>query len=348
MTDPGTEPLSDAEVPSAPEAAPPADSPGAQLLGERRIQGLSLGDIARQLKLSVRQIEALERDDYANFSGPVFVRGFLRNYAKLLRLDPEPLLAAASLSAAPAAVQAATQAYVPVSATNPERRRKFVAWGAFVILAVLVLVLLASNVSKDRHETQGADAALSQAPSTPAATPQHADSPPATLSLGPAPSTAMEPAAKVPATAGPAAPPAEPSSLAVSRPAMPTIPAATTPGATAPNPPPAVQDPLAGATAPAATQATAPSPKPQLLVSGSGPSQIHMIFEGESWVEVKDGSGTTIFSRLNTAGTERVIKGTPPLMLVVGNAHGVKLMYRDKPVDLGPHTRVDVARITLE
>jgi cytoskeleton protein RodZ len=83
-------------------------------------------------------------------------------------------------------------------------------------------------------------------------------------------------------------------------------------------------------------------------VSGSGTSQIRMTFEGESWVEIKDGTGTTIFSRLNTAGTERVIKGTPPLTLVVGNAHGVKLTYRDKAIDLGPHTRVDVARITLE
>jgi len=32
----------------------------------------------------------------------------------------------------------------------------------------------------------------------------------------------------------------------------------------------------------------------------------------------------------------------------VGNAHGVKLTYQDKAVDLSPHTRVDVARITLE
>ncbi len=73
-----------------------------------------------------------------------------------------------------------------------------------------------------------------------------------------------------------------------------------------------------------------------------------MIFEGESWVEVKDGSGTTIYSRLNTPGTERVVRGTPPLTVVVGNAHGVKLMYQDRVVDLEPHTRVDVARITLE
>ena len=68
---------------------------GAALLAERRRQGLSLGDISRQLKLSVRQVEALERDDYSGFSGPVFVHGFIRNYAKLLNLDPDRLIRAA-------------------------------------------------------------------------------------------------------------------------------------------------------------------------------------------------------------------------------------------------------------
>ena len=130
MTEPAAEPLFDPEVP-----APPSDCAAggyAQVRNcwtERRNQGLSLGDIARQLKLSVRQIEALERDDYASFSGPVFVRGFLRNYAKLLHLDPEPLLAAASLSVAPATVHATAEAYVPVSAASPERRRKFMRVG---------------------------------------------------------------------------------------------------------------------------------------------------------------------------------------------------------------------------
>src|SRR3954471_16102252 len=68
------------------------DGAGAMLLKERRRQGLSLGDISRQLKLSVRQVEALERDDYSQYKGPVFIHGFIRNYAKLLGLDPEPLI----------------------------------------------------------------------------------------------------------------------------------------------------------------------------------------------------------------------------------------------------------------
>ena len=55
-----------------------------------------------------------------------------------------------------------------------------------------------------------------------------------------------------------------------------------------------------------------------------------------------------IFSQLNRRGTEERVTGTPPLSLVVGNAHGVRLTYDDQPVDLAPHTKVDVARLTLE
>ena len=76
--------------------APPSPRPaGCAADGRAPHQGLSLGDIARQLKLSVRQVEALERDDHGGFPGVVFVRGFLRNYAKLLRLDPDSLVAQA-------------------------------------------------------------------------------------------------------------------------------------------------------------------------------------------------------------------------------------------------------------
>jgi cytoskeleton protein RodZ len=325
MTDPNAEPHVDPEAATPEPVAPLAESPGAVLLAERRNQGLSLGDIARQLKLSVRQVEALERDDYATFSGPLFVRGFLRNYAKLLHLEPEALLAAANLSATPVTVGPPAAAYVPVSAANPEGRRKFIAWTVTVVLTIIVLMLLASNVSKDRREP--GPPAIAQGPSAPATTPQHADSPPATLSpaLPPATVDAAPKAAPMPEPAA-----QEPKPAAAARP-----------------PPAATEAPSIAAAPPAAAQAAA-SPKPHVQVSGSGTSQIRMTFEGESWVEIKDGTGTTIFSRLNTAGTERVIKGTPPLTLVVGNAHGVKLTYRDKAIDLGPHTRVDVARITLE
>lgn len=73
--------------------APPREGAGARLKRERESQGLSLFDAARALRLSEKQITALEADDYSKLPGRTFVRGFIRNYARLVQLDPEPLMA---------------------------------------------------------------------------------------------------------------------------------------------------------------------------------------------------------------------------------------------------------------
>jgi cytoskeleton protein RodZ len=67
--------------------------PGAVLRDTREKQGLTLAEVAGALKFSTRQIEALERDDFAQLSGKTFLRGFIRAYARLLKLEVEPLLA---------------------------------------------------------------------------------------------------------------------------------------------------------------------------------------------------------------------------------------------------------------
>ena len=39
-----------------------------------------------------RQVEALERGDWQGLPGQTFIRGFIRNYARLLQIDPAPLM----------------------------------------------------------------------------------------------------------------------------------------------------------------------------------------------------------------------------------------------------------------
>jgi cytoskeleton protein RodZ len=72
--------------------APP--SAGAQLKALRESRGWSIEQVANQLNLASRQIDALERDNYAALPGMVIVRGFIRTYAKLLNADAAPILAA--------------------------------------------------------------------------------------------------------------------------------------------------------------------------------------------------------------------------------------------------------------
>lgn len=60
---------------------------GCLLQKTRKDKGLSVGEVAERLKLTARQVEDMEVGDYSCLKEPVFVRGFLRSYSRLLDLD---------------------------------------------------------------------------------------------------------------------------------------------------------------------------------------------------------------------------------------------------------------------
>ena len=83
-----------AELPAAVTSeVMPALHFGARLAARREALGLSQGDIAERLRLHPRRIAALEAADLAALPMLTFVRGYLRNYARAVGLDAEPLLA---------------------------------------------------------------------------------------------------------------------------------------------------------------------------------------------------------------------------------------------------------------
>ncbi|MEW5899394.1 MAG: RodZ domain-containing protein [Bacillota bacterium] len=59
----------------------------------RKERGLSLEEIAEKTKIRRRYLEAIEEENFGLLPGRVYVKGFLRNYAKFLGLNPEPLVA---------------------------------------------------------------------------------------------------------------------------------------------------------------------------------------------------------------------------------------------------------------
>jgi len=97
----------------------------------------------------------------------------------------------------------------------------------------------------------------------------------------------------------------------------------------------------------AGAASTAPEDDAQRVASGAW-RRIVLRFEGESWVEITSGTGKLLVSQLHPAGSERVVVGAPPFSIVIGNAQHVQLIYNDRPVDLMPHVRVEVARFTLQ
>jgi len=75
------------------ERAVTQNSPGRALAAARNGLKLSIADVSQKIKYGVKQIAAIEADDYAKLPGTTIVRGMIRSYAKLVQLDPAPLLA---------------------------------------------------------------------------------------------------------------------------------------------------------------------------------------------------------------------------------------------------------------
>lgn len=106
---------------------------GQTLRDAREAQGMTLEDAAVRLRLMHRQIEAMETDDFVSLGQPVFARGFVRNYARLLGLAPDALLA--RMEGAPAEPAAVSQA-------QPPRQHSWLTspWLILLLLGLLVLV----------------------------------------------------------------------------------------------------------------------------------------------------------------------------------------------------------------
>ena len=78
---------------------------GAALRQAREAAGKSIEQVAAQLHMTVRSVANLEADDWSSLGAPVFVRGQLRSYARLLGIDIEPYIEQAPIaSVAPSTI----------------------------------------------------------------------------------------------------------------------------------------------------------------------------------------------------------------------------------------------------
>lgn len=71
---------------------------GPQLREARKAAGLSVDDVAGKLRMPAHVVRSLEQEDWQRLGAPVFVRGQLRSYARLLQVDLEPSLQQASIA----------------------------------------------------------------------------------------------------------------------------------------------------------------------------------------------------------------------------------------------------------
>lgn len=260
---------------------------GEELARAREARGLALADVAQQLKFAPRQLEALEQERFEALPGGTFARGMVRNYARLLKLDPGPLIERiAGRFDAPDSNRLAARYHQPVPFSDSARRSTFVYLG--LSLGILGVV---GAFAYEWHQERSAKQPTVAAKKAPAAAKAKAQA-----------------AAKAPREAN--------------RPALP-IPAQV-------------------------ASAPVPEEKAALPPLRPGAHRLVVVSDAEAWIEIKDAADRLLVSSLNPAGTERVVQGgRPPYTLVIGNASQVRVSYNDRPIDLQPHTKADVARLTL-
>ena len=168
----------------------PASSPGVgeRLRDARMEAGLTVADVATRLRMQLRVVDALEAEDWARLGAPVFIRGQLRSYLRLLKL-PESL--ADSVSDANVRPPELT----PRTYTPPMQRMLDKAMGRAVyvvitaLIAVPVWVATRSHVDNSRP-VETASLGLDGNLQTPAEASRPARPTPVTASLGALPKRA--------------------------------------------------------------------------------------------------------------------------------------------------------------
>ena len=117
-------------------------SVGEKLKKARREKNLSLDEVYRQLKIHSRVLGALEQDRAHNFLNPVYVKGFLKTYARFLGLDGEKLLKE-YIDSQKTEAQAQPQPVEPAIEKKDKKDKTFPPVNPFLIFRIAAAVLLA-------------------------------------------------------------------------------------------------------------------------------------------------------------------------------------------------------------
>ncbi|MEM9069567.1 MAG: helix-turn-helix domain-containing protein [Myxococcota bacterium] len=87
--DEGEDLTDEGPMPPAPVITPETDFTGGLLRAVRESQGIRIKDVSAHTKIGMTFLQAIEQDDFGTLPAQVYVRGFVTELAKYLKLDPE-------------------------------------------------------------------------------------------------------------------------------------------------------------------------------------------------------------------------------------------------------------------
>jgi cytoskeleton protein RodZ len=308
---------------------------GGVIEAARIVKNMTQQDVSNALRFSVKQIDALENNAFGLLPDAMITRGFIRNYARLLEIDAEPLLASyrASVSTETDKVIAVKSSMRPVQLTKDSQP-----WLKYILASILVLFfLLAWLFYVDYMPKQTAVAPEKTIELSPEAAPAVTQ---------PLPEIAL-PAAQREADAELAAANVVEGTTAVT--VVQTTEAKSPDGTAAHvDSKPALQSvQQSSSSQQLAVHQTTTALQPSHAPVAAAKS-VNLAFTAQTWVSVMDKSGKLVYEKMSNNGDKETVNGMPPFNLVIGNASATKLSFGGKDIDLTAYTKNNVARITLE
>ncbi len=299
-----------------------ATSLGSMLREGRERLGLSVSDVAGQIKFAPRQIEALEAEDFRSLPEAAFLRGFVRSYAKILRLDADTLLASMPHTKATVAELIPASVGVPFPNTQSVKQQNVIWLGAASLLAVIVAAFAIWHFKTPIKQAKE-PLKVTQV-ETPIILPTETKITSEPLVLKPSTiAPTVHAVTKVHSSAAQSSV-RDTKTLASVRAAKPT----------AAKEAPKVQ---------AAEPVIPPGALPQI-------TELRLVFGEESWTEIKGKDGKIISSQVNPAGSELRVEGNPSFAMLIGHAASASLYYQGKQVNLKPYINQysEVAHLKLK
>jgi len=305
---------------------------GLQLRKARKICRLSIETVALQLHMDPKVIKALEEDDFSQLM-PVFVRGYLRNYARLVNLPVEPLLESYN--------RIVGAENPPVEVTPQSSEHSNAGWSVYLLVAALGVSLFLWAGYEVRHKFGEAGKPHPQSGVGPAIAPEAAS-----------PSAATPPSeetAPVSPTQKATAPPSDSTGTKIvpARSATPT-PAQDAAANAMPSElvhEPATHGEAAGTVQP--TSAATPATSTSSPSVGQGPDNITVYMSADAWVAIRDHTGHRLAYETMPAGTNRTFYGQAPFAVVLGNSPATRLELNGQPFEQPKPRTGTVARFKV-
>ena len=344
---------------------------GALMRIAREKSGLSVQQLASGMNLSQKQILALESDDLSALPSAAFVRGYVRNYARIVGCDPAQFevtqIQTAHRSEATAITLSPPAENMPIQSNRAHANRRWIiAAGVVVFIGLIGGYVRWDHIEQARNlihqqtdsvtpaapklsaeDQPGGNAAPSVSTESTAtilgssASSSHPQvSSPSSVNSAPVPVPAPQVAASSATSAVPDAPVIAPSTRA----ALSVKPVLNAGGAS-----PSSSSSLAGAPTPLKLAASdADSSTPPRLDPSLPAYPVVLDFSQESWVDVREMGGKVFVHGMVKAGERREFQARGQVKVVIGNAPGVSLSWKGKTIDLTDSTKDSVAKLTLE